>query len=114
MCHNSRHPTVEIRVNKDSPISLREQIGAQIEFLIATGKLKPGEPLPSGQELARRLRIHRNTVFQAYRDVDARNLLDSKTGRRWLVRAPEERVNASRPELDDLINQTIRTARHYG
>ncbi|MBK5291145.1 MAG: GntR family transcriptional regulator [Acidobacteriia bacterium] len=105
---------MDIRINKESPISLREQIGAQIEFLVATGELKPGEPLPSVRALARRLRIHHNTVSQAYQDVTARNLLVSKRGSRLLVRTPEERAVTPRPELDDLINQTIRTARHYG
>jgi GntR family transcriptional regulator len=105
---------VNIRINKESPISLREQIGAQIEFLIATGNLKPGQPLPSVRSLARQLRIHHNTVSLAYQDVTARDLLVSKRGSRLLVRTPEERAVTPRPELDDLINQTIRTARHYG
>lgn len=104
---------MEIRVNKESRISLREQIGAQIEYLIATGKLKPGAPLPSVRTLARQLRIHHNTVSQAYRDVASRNLLSGKRGSRTLVRTPEEPPRALRPELDDLINQAIRTARNH-
>ena len=44
---------MDIRVNKESEVSLREQIATQVEFLIATQKLKPGEMLRSLKELAR-------------------------------------------------------------
>jgi len=104
---------LNIRINKDSRISLREQIGAQLEFLIATGKLKPGAPLPGARVLARMLGIHHHTVGKAYQDVEERNLLVGKRGSRMLVRHPEERTTRSRPELDDVIDQAIRTARDY-
>ena len=105
---------MNIRISKESDVPLRRQIAAQIEFLIGTGDLKPGEPLPSVRALARQLHVHHNTVSQAYQDVTAGNLLTSKRGTRSIVRAPEERPSSSRPELDDLINHAIRAARHYG
>src|SRR3979409_508373 len=104
---------LDIRISKESHVSLREQISAQIEFLIATGKLKPGEPLPSVRALARQLRIHHNTGSQAYQEVTALNLLASKRGTRLIVGTQERPANTSHPDLDDLINQAIRTARHH-
>jgi hypothetical protein len=41
-------------------------------------------------------------------------LLSRKKGARLVVRIPEERVVASHPDLDDLINDTIRVARRHG
>jgi GntR family transcriptional regulator len=105
---------VDIRISKESLVSLREQIAAQIEFQIATGKLKPGEPLPSVQALARKLRIHHNTVSKAYQDLSSHGLLAGKRGRRLIVHTPEARAIAIHPDLDDLINQAIRIARHHG
>jgi len=93
---------------------VRQQIAAQIEYQIATGKLKPGDPLPSVRTLARQLRIHHNTVSQAYQDVTSVHLLSRKRGSRLVVRTPEERAAARHPDLDDLINQTIRRARQHG
>jgi GntR family transcriptional regulator len=104
---------VDIQISKESAIPLRQQIAAQIELLIAAGKLKPGEALPSVRALARMLRIHHNTVSQAYQDVTALHLLTRARGRRLAVRTPDH-GNASPPDLDDLINQTIRLARHHG
>ncbi len=105
---------MNIRISKQSHVPLRQQIAAQIEFLIATGKLKPGDPLPSVRALARQLRIHHNTVSQAYQDVTSLHLLSGKHGSRLVVRMPEERAIAIHPDLDDLINQTIHLARRHG
>jgi GntR family transcriptional regulator len=105
---------MDIRISKESDVPLRQQIAAQIEYQIAIGKLKPGEPLPSVRTLARQLKIHHNTVSQAYQDVTALRLLLRKQGSRMIVRVAEEQALKSQPHLDDLINQTIRVARQHG
>jgi GntR family transcriptional regulator len=104
---------VDIRISKESSVPLREQIAAQIEFLIATGKLKPGAPLPSVRTLARRLDVHHNTVSQAYREVTGRGLIAGNRGQQLRV-GMAERALMPQPDLDDLINQTIRLARQHG
>lgn len=38
---------LDIHIIKDSEVTIREQLFEQIVFLIATGRLKPGEVLPS-------------------------------------------------------------------
>ena len=57
---------MQIRISKQSEIPIREQIAEQIIFRIATDELKPGQALPSVRELARRLKIHHNTVSHVY------------------------------------------------
>ncbi|HUU12394.1 MAG TPA: GntR family transcriptional regulator [Terriglobia bacterium] len=57
---------MDIRVSKQSEVPVRQQMAEQIVLLIATGNLKPGQALPSVRELARRLKIHHNTVSHAY------------------------------------------------
>ena len=55
----------DISIDRDSDVSIRQQITDQILFLIATGRLRSGDQLPSVRELARRHDIHANTVSQA-------------------------------------------------
>lgn len=105
---------MEIRISRESSVPLRRQIAAQIEYQIATGKLKPGDLLPSVRALAKQLRIHHNTVSQAYQDVTTLHLLSRKHGSRLVVRIPEAAAGPPHPDLDDLINQTIRVARRHG
>ena len=106
---------MDIRVSKDSDIPLREQVAAQLEFLVATRRLRPGEALPSVRALATRLKIHHNTISQAYQELVGRDLLVRRRGSRMVVRAPEEpRVSSPVSDLDDLINATVETARKSG
>ena len=105
---------MNIRISKDSSVPLRQQIAAQIEYQIATGELKPGDPMPSVRTLARQLKIHHNTVSQAYTDVTMLQLLSRRQGTRLIVRTPEERAHTPHPDMDDLINATIRVARKHG
>ena len=106
---------MDISISKESEISVREQLNGQILYLIATEKLKPGQSLPSVREVARRLKIHHNTVSQAYQDLVDQNLLIRQPGSRMVVRTLEPM--SGRPQtrdLDDLINATIRAAQESG
>ena len=52
-------------VSRNSTVSIREQLTAQLVLGIVSGRLAPGERLPSLRALARRLRIHANTMSAA-------------------------------------------------
>jgi DNA-binding transcriptional regulator YhcF (GntR family) len=105
---------MELRIDKKSDVPVRQQLAEQIIFSIATEKLKPGEALPSVRELARRLKIHRNTVSQAYCDLKRRAWLAGGRGGRVIVLAGARLEPADSRDLDDLINATIRAARDQG
>ena len=80
---------IDIRISKESEVTIHDQLAEEITFLIATGELKPGEALPSVRAMARRLRIHHNTVSQVYQDLVGRSLLVRRRGsRRITVFAP--------------------------
>ena len=106
---------MEFRIEKKSEVPVRQQLAEQIIFSIATGRLKPGEPLPSVRELARRLKIHHNTVSQTYKDLERRTWLVGRRGSRVVVRARGRQARrGDGSDLDDLINATIRVAREQG
>ncbi|HET7840848.1 MAG TPA: GntR family transcriptional regulator, partial [Terriglobia bacterium] len=107
---------MDIRIGKESDVPLRRQLAEQIVLLIATEKLKPAEALPSVRELARRLKIHHNTVSQAYQDLVRRNWLVRRRGAHLVVRAPQAagQPPARAEDLDDLINPVIELARERG
>jgi DNA-binding transcriptional regulator YhcF (GntR family) len=106
---------MEIRIDRTSELPIRQQLAEQMVFLIVTDRLKPGEPLPSVRELARRLKIHHNTVSEAYRELVRRGWVERKRGARLCV--PPSTDLAANPNvrnLDQLINITIRVARDLG
>jgi DNA-binding transcriptional regulator YhcF (GntR family) len=106
---------MQIRISKESNVPIQEQIREQIIFLIATEELKPGQILPSVRELARRLKIHHNTVSHVYTDLVGRSWLERKKGSRLSVRSQDQFTNVTRSQdLDSMINAVIRVARAGG
>jgi DNA-binding transcriptional regulator YhcF (GntR family) len=69
-----------IWISRESTIPVREQLSAQLLFGILSRRLRPAERLPSVRDLARRLKVHSNTVSAAYQDLAARGWVKRKAG----------------------------------
>lgn len=109
-----RPEIMHIEIDKRSDVPVHEQIAAQLVFLIGTGGLKPGMPLPSVRALAMRLGIHRNTISRAYHDLTLNLLVEKRTGRRLVVQGPEVDDGQGARNLDELVNLTIAEAQRQG
>lgn len=105
---------MQISLTKNSDVSLRLQLAEQIVFLITTGQLRPGEELPSVRTQARLLKIHHNTVSEAYQDLVSREWLTRKRGSRLTVGQIPGKNQETRPTLDEIINESIQHARDMG
>lgn len=106
---------MEIRLTRESEVPLRRQLAEQIVFLIGVGKLRPGQQLPSVRELARRLKIHHNTVSEAYQALVRRTWLVRQRGSRLIVGSGEvQRGTSAGDGLDEVINAAMRRAREEG
>jgi len=63
-----------------SSVAVYVQIENHVQFAIASGRLKPGDRLPSVRELSERLGINPNTVAKAYRDLEVMGLVYTRRG----------------------------------
>ena len=71
---------MDIPLNRESGVPIRDQLVVYLEMRILDGTLKPGERLPSVRALARRLKIHSNTVSAAYKDLQSTGRVRLRTG----------------------------------
>jgi GntR family transcriptional regulator len=71
---------VQIRVSTKDGIPIYLQIINQIKYMVASGRLAPGEKLPPIRKLAEQLLINPNTVARAYRELEAANVLNTRQG----------------------------------
>lgn len=67
-----------VRIDRDTATAPFEQLEQQITAAIDTGALRPGDKLPTVRRLADDLDLAANTVARAYRDLEARGLLDTR------------------------------------
>jgi GntR family transcriptional regulator/MocR family aminotransferase len=73
------------KILPDIPGPLYRKLIRHIENLIAAGELQVGERLPSSREFAAQLGVSRNTVVNAFEELQARGVLTSFTGKGTFV-----------------------------
>jgi GntR family transcriptional regulator len=76
-----RGEAMDIIISNSSGQPIYEQICRQIKGAVASGKLKPGEPLPSIRNLARDLRISVITTKRAYEELERDGFICTVAGK---------------------------------
>jgi len=106
---------MQLWFSRRSDVSLRDQLVTQIILGILGRDLAPGERLPSTRQLARRFRLHPNTVSAAYRLLEKDNWIDSRRGSGVYVRSGQKGIAPKGAlALDLLISGFFRSARESG
>jgi GntR family transcriptional regulator len=70
-----------VKLDRDEPLDLHEQVAGEIRRAIAAGEAKPGERLPPAKDLAAVLGVNTNTVLRALRELREEGLLEFRRGR---------------------------------
>src|SRR6202050_4414212 len=69
-----------VKVARDDPALLHEQVAAQIRKAISDGEAEPGERLPPARHLAAVMHVNTNTVLRALRQLRHEALLELPPG----------------------------------
>jgi GntR family transcriptional regulator/MocR family aminotransferase len=80
-----KQPSTLIVLDRSRRASLQTQLIAGLKAIVHAGVLRPGEAVPSSRQLARDLRISRNTVIQAYDRLIGEGFLSALPRRGVLV-----------------------------
>src|SRR5712691_5582053 len=99
----------DVKMRRDEPTQLHEQVAAEIRRAIADGEAKPGERLPPAKDLAAVLGVNTNTVLRALRQLRDEGLLEFRRGRGITVAGTPQQVAVVKQATD-----LIRFARQQG
>jgi GntR family transcriptional regulator len=103
---------ISVKVNKEDPTDLYQQVAAEIRRAIADGEAKPGEHLPPAKDLAAVLGVNTNTVLRSLRLLRDEGLLEFRRGRGISVAGTPERgavVQRARDLVEFARQQGYRT-----
>ena len=73
-------PELLLRLDRDSPEPLRAQLEHELREAIRSGRLAPGERLPSSRTMAQELGVSRGLVTDCYTQLQAEGYLTGRTG----------------------------------
>jgi GntR family transcriptional regulator len=71
---------ITFTLDPKSGVPIYRQIQDQVRYGIASGRLRPGEQLPTVRALAVDLSVNPNTVIKAYTELERQGLLTTEQG----------------------------------
>jgi GntR family transcriptional regulator len=100
---------IEFGLDVKSGVPFHRQIVDQIKCGIASGRLLPGEQLPTVRELAVRLQVNPNTIRKAYSELEILSVLTTQQGTGTFVGNlpveidPAEKSKMTKQICDELV-----------
>ena len=123
---------IEFQLDAGSGVATYLQLVQQVHQALQLGLLKPGDQLPTAQQVVAKLAINPNTVLKAYRELEYERLVAARPGvgtfvtgtldggslaahgplrrelQRWLARA--RRAGLDDESIEALFASTFRSA----
>ncbi len=69
---------MQIHITSSDGVPIYLQIVNQVKYLVASGRLSPGEELPPIRGLAEQLLVNPNTVARAYRELETAGVVTKR------------------------------------
>lgn len=107
---------MEFQLNKGTEFPIYQQLKEQIRYFLLNGDLKPGTKLPPPKDLAGYLRINKNTVIVAYKELEKEGVIVTKHGQGTYVSEslPTDPGAERRQALIELAREALGKARALG
>src|SRR3954468_2824104 len=71
---------MQIQISASDGVPIYQQIVSQVRYLVAAGRLQPGEELPPIRVLAEQLTVNPNTVARAYLELERAGIVTKRHG----------------------------------
>ena len=103
-------------VHASSGVPIYRQLVDQVEALVAGGRLRPGDLVPSVRQVAGALGVNPMTVSKAWSRLGADGVLIRDRGRGRVVAARRETASLAdrREEVQPLVDRAVTHALHLG
>ena len=71
---------MQIHISTNDGVPIYQQIVNQVKYLVACGRLAPGEELPPIRVLAEQLLVNPNTIARAYMELERDGIVTKRHG----------------------------------
>jgi GntR family transcriptional regulator len=71
---------MQIYLSGSDGVPIYRQVVNQVKYLVASGRLNPGDQLPPVRKLAGELIVNPNTVARAYRELETDGVVNTRQG----------------------------------
>jgi len=102
---------MQIHIQAQGGVPIYLQVMQQIKYLVASGRLEPGDELPSIRSLAEQLIVNPNTIARAYRELETQGVVAKRRTAGTFVAdsgsplARKERLKLLKERIDQLLTE---------
>jgi GntR family transcriptional regulator len=102
-------------VDLQSPKAVYQQLIDQVKFAVASGRLAPGDRLPSIRDVAVAVRVNRNTVARVYGELEREGVVYTRPGQGCFVsdRGSGLSTAVRRQQLVERLDELLAQARLF-
>jgi GntR family transcriptional regulator len=100
---------MQLHIQFQDGVPIYLQVMQQIKYLVASGRLQPGDELPSIRALAEQLVVNPNTIARAYRELEVAGVVEKRrTAGTFIAEtgsplARKERMKQLKERVDQLL-----------
>ena len=91
---------IYFQIHPSSGIPIYKQIVDQVERLVASGHLSPGDEIPSVRKVATHFEVNPMTVSKAYSTLEASNILERRRGKGMVVASNTENIKTIKQRIE--------------
>lgn len=102
---------MQIHIQAQGGVPIYVQVMQQIKYLVASGRLAPGDELPSIRSLAEQLIVNPNTIARAYRELETQGVVEKRRTAGTFVAdsgsplARKERLRLLKERIEQLLTE---------
>jgi GntR family transcriptional regulator len=101
----ARRETFSFELDMRSGVPVYRQLIDQVNSALASGRVSPGDQLPTVRQAAVDLAINPNTVIRAYRELEIRGILSTQQGTGTFV--TDAQVEESKVERERRLTRLV-------
>lgn len=100
---------MQIQITPQGGVPIYLQVMQQIKYLVASGKLRTGDELPSIRALAEELIVNPNTIARAYRELEIEGVVEKRRTAGTFIAdsgspiARKERLKVLKQRIDQVL-----------
>ena len=97
-------------------VPIYRQIIQQIEYAILSGRIRPGDRLPTIRSLAVDLRTNPNTIAKAYGELEILGILETEVGKGTYIsdKKPVVDNNNLNRKIQEVLNRLMQEMQNLG
>lgn len=108
--------TISFSLDLSNGVPIYRQIIQQIEFAILSGRMRPGDRLPTIRSLAVELKTNPNTIAKAYGELEIRGILATQVGNGTYIsdKKPAAEDDSLKRKIREVLGRFMQEMRDLG